>query len=188
MEEQEETLRYPIGRFVPEATPLPPERRAYWIGEAAGVAERLQAAVAGLTPAQLRTPYRSGGWTVLQVVHHMADNDVNAYLRFKRALTEERLAAPSYLQEVWAERPDYGEPPDDSLLLLRGLHGRFVRLLRSMRPDEFARAFTTEALGAITLDTALQRFVWHNRHHTAQIVALRERNGWTRTEDGRAPQ
>lgn len=178
MKATDDTLRYPIGRFAPEAEPLSPERRARWIGAAAGLAERLQAAVAGLAPAQLRTPYRPGGWTVLQVVHHMADNDVNAYLRFKRALSEERFAAPSYLQDVWAERLDYGEPLDDSLLLLRGLHGRFVRLLRSMRPDEFARAFTTEALGAITLDTALQRFVWHNRHHTAHIVMLRERNGW----------
>ncbi|MBB6732385.1 YfiT family bacillithiol transferase [Cohnella zeiphila] len=164
--------RYPIGRFEP-LPELTAEKRASLIRQLEGLAAELRRLVVNLSPDQLGMSYRPGGWSVRQVVHHLADNDMNAVLRFKRALTEEEPSASSYDQDKWAELPDYRETPiETSLDLLESLHCRFQVLLRALDPAEFRRTLRTEALGLITLDTALQRFVWHDRHHLAQIEGL----------------
>jgi hypothetical protein len=128
---------------------------------------------------QLQTPYRPGGWTIQQVVHHMADNDMNAYIRFKRALTEDEFLASSYREDTWAELIDYMDVPiDTSITLMESLHSRFTILLLKLPSSCFDRTLRTQALGVINLDIALQRFVWHNQHHISQIKSLLNRNGW----------
>jgi hypothetical protein len=162
-------LRFPIGAFKPAAQPDAEYRRAI-IAEVETLAPRLRDMVRNAVPGRLHVPYRPGGWNVQQIVHHMADNDMNAYLRFKRALTEEEPLAASYREDLWAELADYQYAPvEESVALLELLHRRFVVLLRSLAPEDFSRKLKTQALGSVTLDIALQRFVWHNRHHMAQI-------------------
>jgi len=164
-----ESIRYPIGRFEP-IDDQTGERRLALIEEIPGLANRLRKLIAGLPPERLLIPYREGGWTIAQIVHHLADNDMNAYLRFKRALTEEEPLASSYREDLWAELPDYRKlPPEHSLLLLEILHARFATLLADLEPAAFRRKLRTQVLGSVTLDVAMQRFVWHNRHHRAQI-------------------
>lgn len=162
-------IRYPIGPFEPIATPTSDQRQSF-IAQVPALVPELRACVEGLSPAQWRMPYREGGWTIAQIVHHLADNDMNAVLRFKRALTESEPLASSYLQDAFAELSDYRETPvEESLRLLELLHARFHRVLSGMSPEQFGRKLRTEAMGSVTLDTALQRFVWHDRHHAAQI-------------------
>lgn len=174
-----DAIRYPIGPFEPIASPTSEQRQTF-IAQIPALAPDLRACVDGLTPAQLRMPYREGGWTVAQIVHHLADNDMNAVLRFKRALTENEPIASSYLQDAFAELPDYRETPiEESLRLLELLHARFHRVLTGGAPEQFGRKLRTEAMGSVTLDTALQRFVWHGRHHAAQIRSFAVRMGWT---------
>ena len=132
-------LRYPVGRFTPESD-LSAERRQALIGEIAALPERLRAAVAGLDDRQLETPYRPGGWTVRQLVHHVADSHLNAYVRFKLGLTEDAPPVKPYDEAVWAELPDGAAVPiETSLRLLEALHERWTALLRALRPEQFAR-------------------------------------------------
>jgi hypothetical protein len=171
-------LRYPIGTFeaVNEVTS---QQRQAWIQAISEAPAKLRMAIEGLTSEQLGTPYRPGGWTVRQVVHHLADNNMNAYIRFKLALTEDQPVVSLYREDLWAELSDYHDTPiETSLLLLESLHKRFVILLRSLQPVDFSRSFTHATLGIMTLDTAVQRYDWHCRHHIAQITSLRERMGW----------
>ncbi|MDF2649452.1 MAG: yfiT [Paenibacillus sp.] len=171
-------LRYPIGHFVPNPNPTDGERNLC-ILQINDISKSLRGVLMNLDHAQLQTPYRSGGWTIQQVVHHMADNDMNAYLRIKRALTEDEPIANSYREDLWAELGDYKDVPiQTSILLLEALHNRLVPLLHSLCTDDFHRKLKTQALGVITIDIALQRFVWHNDHHMSQIRALRESKGW----------
>lgn len=170
-------FRYPIGQFEPIPNPIS-EQRNRVIEEILDIPEILRLTVHKLTPEQLLTPYRPGGWTVLQVVHHLADNDMNAYIRFKRALTEESPTASSYREDLWAELSDYRIPVETSLVLLESLHSRFAALLRSLTPSDFQRTFTSPTHGKMNLDAAAQRFAWHGRHHIAQIASLKERSGW----------
>ncbi|UVI33076.1 YfiT family bacillithiol transferase [Paenibacillus spongiae] len=172
-----EQYRYPIGRFEPFPAPTPEDRNRL-MEDIADAASRLRAAVQHLTMEQLQTPYRSGGWTIQQVIHHMADNDMNAYIRFKRALTEESPTATSYREDIWAEMRDYREPVELSITLLDVLHSRLVALLRSLAPEDFRKTFTSPTHGIMSLDLAMQRYAWHGRHHTAQIVSLKERMRW----------
>ncbi|MGF7035169.1 putative damage-inducible protein DinB [Paenibacillus mucilaginosus] len=172
-----DAYRFPIGPF--HGVPNPsPQQRMEWMEEILGLAPALRQTVHKLTGEQLLTPYRPGGWTVQQVVHHMADNDMNAFLRFKRALTEDAPAAGTYREDLWAELGDYRMPVEPSLALLEAVHQRFASLLRTLQPADYARSFVSPTHGALSLDTALQRFVWHNRHHTAQIASLKARMGW----------
>ncbi|WP_127532177.1 YfiT family bacillithiol transferase [Paenibacillus kobensis] len=174
-------LRYPLGRFE-SLVEVTAEERLNFIQQVPELAKQLRAMVSGLSHEQLQTPYRGGGWTIQQVVHHMADNDMNAVHRFKRALTEDAPLASSYREDSWAELDDYLRVPVSvSLSLLEALHCRFYVVLSSMNDNGFGRTLTTQLLGSITLDTALQRFVWHNRHHMAQIQSLIERSGWSST-------
>jgi uncharacterized damage-inducible protein DinB len=170
-------LQYPIGRFVPDAETTADKRRG-WIDEIAGAAGVFRRAVAGLTPDQLDTPYRPGGWTVRQVVHHMADSHAHVSMRFRLALTEREPAITAYNNAAWAELPDAKTAPVEvSLALLDALHQRWVLLLRSMAPADFARTFKRPDGSVMTLDRALQMYAWHGKHHAAHITSLRERTG-----------
>lgn len=171
-------LRYPIGRFKPEGT-LTPARRSALIGTIAGTPETLREAVRGLSPGQLDTPYRPGGWTVRQVVHHLPDSHLNSYVRFKLALTEERPTIKPYEEDRWAELADtFNTPVEVSLVLLESLHVRWVNLLRSLPEADWQRTLLHPQNGEMTLDHVLGLYAWHGPHHVAQITALWERMGW----------
>ena len=172
-----ERLRYPVGRFQHDGA-VTPSKRAAWIGEIAALPAHMRAAVTGLAEEQLDTPYRDGGWTVRQVVHHVADSHVNAYVRLKLALTEEAPAIKPYEEKLWADLPDSALPVDVSLSLIDALHHRWITLLRSMRDDAFARTWIHPEHGVRDLDFLLQLYAWHSRHHVAHVRSLRERRGW----------
>jgi uncharacterized damage-inducible protein DinB len=172
-------LRYPIGRFSRPERLSGTERREA-IERVAGTPAALRAAVAGLTPAQLDTPYRPDGWTVRQLVLHIPDSHLNAYTRFKLALTEDRPTIKPYDEARWAELPDTRDAPiEASLALLDGLHTRWVALLRAMTDADFARMLNHPESGPARLDQVLALYAWHGPHHVAHITALREREGWT---------
>lgn len=171
-----EQIRFPIGQFQLIEHPTP-EDRDRWIQEITDIPRILRLTVQDLTEEQLHIPYRPGGWTVCQVVHHMADNDMNAYIRFKRALTEDNPMASSYREDLWAELSDYRTPLEPSLVLLESIHSRFVVLLRSLHLSDFQKTFTSPTHGEMSLDVATQRYTWHGRHHIAQISSLKERLG-----------
>ncbi len=170
--------RYPIGRFH-YSGPLSDEGRAEAIQRIAEAPARLRAAVAGLNDAQLDTPYREGGWTVRQVVHHVPDSHMNSYVRVRLALTEEEPLIKPYDEARWAELRDSShEPVEVSLVLLEALHSRWVTLLRSLDEEGWARTFRHPETGPVSLDRAAALYAWHGRHHTAHITELRERKGW----------
>ncbi len=172
-------LRYPIGRFNPVASLTAPER-ATCIEQIAAAPGQFRRAVTGLTPAQLDTPYRDGGWTVRQLVHHLPDSHMNAYIRFKLGLTEEAPAIKTYEEKEWAQTPEVPKTPVEvSLALLDALHGRWVTLLRAMTPQQFGRTIKHPEWGTPSLDAMLALYAWHGRHHTAHVTTLRERMGWT---------
>lgn len=174
-----EDPRYPIGPFEFDGK-ADPKLREHWIGEIAAAPGALRAAVAGLTSQQLDTPYRTQGWTVRQVVHHVPDSHLNAYTRIKLALTEDEPLIKPYDQARWAELPDVRTTPvETSLTLLECLHRRWVLLLRELGPAEFGRRFRHPEHGrSIGLDEVLAMYAWHGRHHVAQITSLRTRMGW----------
>jgi uncharacterized damage-inducible protein DinB len=167
-----DNIRFPIGQFEPIINPSL-EDRANFVNQIPKITKTLRNIMKDLQPDQLNIPYRQDGWTIKQIVHHLADNDMNAYLRFKRALTEDEPISSSYREDLWAELSEYSDVPiENSLLLIETLHSRFLILLNGLKPDQFRRKLKTQVLGNITLDTALQRFVWHNQHHISQIESL----------------
>ncbi len=171
-------LRYPVGKFTfPDA--VGSKERVTLIDQIAEAPARLQAAVAGLSDPQLDTPYRPGGWTVRQVVHHVPDSHLNSYVRFHLALTEDEPTIKSYYEDRWAELPDARTAPVEiSLALLESLHRRWVALLRSLREADWKRTFRHPELGLLNLEKNLALYAWHGRHHVAHITGLREREGW----------
>src|SRR5579859_517139 len=170
--------RYPIGRFVPDATPTP-ETRTSHIQSIAGLPPRMRRAVAGLTDQQLNTPYREGGWTVRQVVHHVPDSHLNAYVRLKLALTEDKPTIKPYNEAAWAELADSKSAPiESSQTLLDSVHERWDRLWRSLKPEQFARVLVHPEHGERTVDWLVFLYAWHGRHHTAHITELRKQKGW----------
>lgn len=169
--------RYPIGKFTPVPS-LSGAERAARIEEIAAAPANFRRAVAGLNDAQLDTPYRSGGWTVRQVAHHLPDSHMNAYMRFKWGLTEDSPAIKTYEEKDWAKTPETSAPIGFSLDLLTSLHERWVTLLRGIRPADFARTIQHPEWGLPSLDTLLALYAWHGRHHTAHVTTLRERSGW----------
>jgi hypothetical protein len=174
----ETDLRYPIGKFQ-KLENLTVEQRRPLIGAIAEAPARLASAVANLTPAQLDTPYRPGGWTVRQVVHHVPDSHLNSYVRFKLALTEDEPTIKTYEEGLWAELGDIKTTPvETSLALLENLHKRWVVLLGSLTPAEWERKFRHPKMGPVTLNQTLALYAWHGRHHVAHITSLRERNRW----------
>jgi len=169
--------RYPVGRYTPVENTA--NARAEHIRMIGLLPKRLCAAIAGLNDAQLDTPYREGGWTVRQVVHHIADSHANSVIRFKLALTEDWPTIKPYDEKAWAELPDSKSLPiDSSLSLITGMHERWVALLESMREADFRRGYVHPERGKQDLATALAIYAWHCRHHTAHITALRARNNW----------
>lgn len=172
-----EALRYPIGRFLLDGAPTP-EKRAGWIASIEELPARAREAVGGLNESRLDSPYRVGGWTVRQLVHHVADSHMNAYVRLKLALTETAPAVRGYDEKLWAELPDSRLPVEVSLSLLDSLHARWVALLRSMKDETFARTWLHPEHGPRDLDFLVQLYAWHSRHHVAHVRSLRERRGW----------
>jgi len=170
-------LRYPIGQFAFASDPSPEQRRA-WIRWIADAPAQLRQAVSGLSDSQLDTPYRPDGWTLRQVVHHVPDSHLNAYVRFKLALTEETPTIKPYDENEWARLPDAKGPVDDSLMLLEALHRRWVILLHGMQEPDFRRPLVHPERGPVTNDWLLQVYAWHGAHHVAHITRLREREAW----------
>jgi len=171
-------LRYPIGELPPPSA-VNSVDRASAIDVIAALPDEIRHAVRNLSSSQLDTPYRPGGWTVRQVVHHMADSHLNAYVRMKLALTEETPTISPYDEKIWASLPDSTLPVEISLNLLDSLHARWAALYRSLAPADFSRTFRHPELdGLQTLDRQLQSYSWHSRHHVAHIARLREREGW----------
>ena len=172
-------LRYPVGRFDP-AAPVSMDMRAPAMATIADLPRHMRAAVAGLTDVQLDTAYRPGGWTVRQVVHHVADSHVNAYIRLKLALTEDTPTIKPYDEKTWAGLADSRMPIEVSLTLLEAVHARWVVLCKALSPADYARTFTHPEYpdGPRTIDWHLQVYAWHSRHHVAHITSLRQREGW----------
>ncbi|MDF2630048.1 MAG: putative metal-dependent hydrolase yfiT [Symbiobacteriaceae bacterium] len=173
-----EDLRYPIGQFQFDGA-ISWEQVQAWIHELGQCPGALRQAVAGLSAEQLDTPYRPGGWTVRQVVHHLPDAHLLNYARYRWTLTEEQPAIPAWNKDRWAALPDaqWG-PTEVSLTLLESIHLRWDLLLRAMSPQDFARSFYHPTRGLMTLEMALGIYAWHGRHHVAHITALRTRMGW----------
>ena len=171
-------LRYPVGRLAYD-NDVTAEKRGGWIRQIAGTPDAMRQAVAGLTEAQFETPYRPDGWTVRQVLHHVPDSHLNAYVRFKLALTEDNPTIRPYNEAAWARVADTARTdPQVSLALLDALHHRWVILLESMAAADFARPLFHPDNGPMTLDRLLQMYAWHGRHHVAHITELRKREGW----------
>lgn len=170
--------RYPIGKFNGQA-PVDQQERERFLKDIEETPRKLRAAVEGLSDKQLDTPYREGGWTVRQVVHHVPDSHLNSYVRFKLALTEDVPTIKTYHEDRWAELADSKNTPIEvSLNLLETLHKRWVNLLRSLTDQDWNRTFCHPELGVLTLDKTLALYSWHGRHHVAHVTGLRERMGW----------
>lgn len=171
-------LRYPVGRFEKPERLSDAERRDR-IDQVDQTPAALRRALAGLGEEQLDTPYRPGGWTVRQVTHHISDSHLNAYVRMKLAVTEDRPTVKTYDEARWAELPDgRGAPVELSLVLLEALHRRWVLFMRSLKPADFSNAVNHPESGMMSLDTLLAMYAWHGRHHVAHVTSLRGRMGW----------
>ena len=170
-------LRYPVGRFTPRAETTDVIDAA--IHDIESLPAALRAAVSGLSDQQLETPYRPGGWTVRQVVHHVADSHMNGLTRTKLALTEDNPTIKPYDEAAWAELADARLPIDSSLTIIDGIHRRWVQVLRSLSAEQFGRTFVHPEHGkTMTIGYQVQDYGWHSRHHVAHVTALRQREGW----------
>src|SRR5271156_6699481 len=170
--------KYPIGDFVPPGT-ISADERTEAIATLAELPEQLRNAVDGLSSAQLGTPYREGGWTLRQVVHHVADSHMNAYVRVRLALTEDWPTVKPYAESRWAELADARTlPVEASLSLLEPLHRRWVALLESLSDADWQRGYVHPEMGREALGRVIAMYAWHGRHHTAHVTALRQRMGW----------
>lgn len=169
--------RFPIGP-APSVSFLTPEERRARLTALRALPDEFVAALAGLTPLQLDTPYREGGWTLRQLAHHVPDSHLNAFVRTKLALTEDEPVIKPYEETRWAELPDSRLDPASSLELLRGLHVRWAALLENLPESGWRRRFLHPVNGPTTLDAMLAYYAWHGQHHTAHLVNLRQRRGW----------
>jgi uncharacterized damage-inducible protein DinB len=173
-----DTRRQPIGSFTPDSNPTP-EKRQVWIQDLSEHPMLAQNAVADLSTSQLDTRHRPDGWTIRQIIHHLADNQVLGYFRMRWALTEDSPTVQLYDQDAWAALPDAAaQPVRASVDTMHAVYRRWTYLLKSLGARDFECAFEHPAAGRITLDHALQMYDWHGRHHIAQITALREEKGW----------
>jgi hypothetical protein len=172
-------LRYPIGEYEPRPFSIP--QKVEWLADLKFLPLQLEAAINNLDEAQLHTAYREGGWTIHQLVHHVADSHMNAYIRFKLALTEENPTIKPYEEKLWADMNDVQKLPINiSLTLLHALHTRWHEALKYVTDNEWNNRtiFHPEHKKTIRLWTLLGMYAWHGKHHTAHILSLRERNGW----------
>lgn len=173
-----EELKFPIGKFK-YAGKLTEELKNKYIRDYEEAPALLRNAVEGLTEEQLNAPYRPGGWTIKQVVHHMPDSHMNSYMRFKLTLTEDKPAIKTYKEELWAQLGDsMNTPISVSLDLFESLHKRFVILLKSMKLEDFDRTYLHPVFGLVPLESIVGLYAWHGKHHTAHITSLRKRMGW----------
>ncbi|WP_026575571.1 YfiT family bacillithiol transferase [Bacillus sp. UNC438CL73TsuS30] len=170
-------MKYPIGKFQFNGE-ITNNITKDWINEIESLPRLLRDAVKDLDYEQLDTPYRSGGWTVRQVIHHLADSHMNAYVRFKLALTEEKPVIKPYEETKWAELSDYKLPIDISLSLLDTLHQRWTNLLRSLSPADMDKTFIHPDSGEVSIGKNIGIYAWHGRHHLAHITSLCNRKGW----------
>lgn len=171
-------LRYPIGRFN-KGIKVTESLIQEFINDIESLPGLLESEVINLNKAQLNTPYREEGWTIRQVVHHLPDSHLQAYVRFKLALTEENPAIKTYKENLWAELKDTIETPIEiSLQLLDSLHKRWTVLLKSLSPEQFDKTFYHPEWETISLRTTLALYAWHGKHHLAHITKLKERMGW----------
>jgi hypothetical protein len=165
-----ETLRYPVGKLPRHQGPLEPAARERYLATIDAAPARFRSLVAGLSDAQLDTPYRPGGWTIRQVVHHVPDSHLNAYVRMKLAVTEDQPVIKTYEESRWAELPDGKTGPVNiSLALLEALHTRWLAFLRALPASDFSKTFTHPQWGSVTVDEAIVMYEWHCRHHAAHI-------------------
>ncbi|MEP7164767.1 MAG: YfiT family bacillithiol transferase [Ferruginibacter sp.] len=173
-----ETLKYPIGKYIEQ--PFSNEQLKEWLLDIGSLPQHIEYAITNLDEAQLDTPYREGGWTVKQVVHHVADSHMNAYIRFKLGLTEEDPAIKPYEEKAWAEMIDSKNIPINvSITLLYALHSRWSEILKNISREEWNRTvFHPEHKKQMTLWFLLGMYAWHSRHHVAHITSLRERMSW----------
>jgi uncharacterized damage-inducible protein DinB len=170
--------RYPIGKFTFDIPPTEAQRNQF-IDDIEQTPSALRAAIKNLSPEQIETPYRDGGWTVRQVVHHVPESHMNSYMRFKLALTEDEPIIKPYMEDLWASTPEVESTPlEVSLVLLDSLHDRWVRLLRGLKPADWKRTFRHPKLGTMPLEKNLALYSWHGKHHVAHITELRKRMGW----------
>ena len=170
--------RYPIGKFSYDGT-LSAGQKQQFLNDIEQAPGQLSAAVKGLTAAQLDTPYREGGWTVRQLAHHVPDSHMNAYVRFKLALTEDEPTIKPYAENLWAQLGDVSATPvETSLCLLDCLHTRWMKLLRAMTAEQWKRTMRHPEQGVMTLERVLALYAWHGRHHVAHVTTLRESKGW----------
>jgi uncharacterized damage-inducible protein DinB len=172
-----EDLRFPVGKF-DKNLEIKPEQRKKFIETISQLPKTLEKSIADLSDEQLDTPYRPEGWTVRQTVHHVADSHMNAYTRFKLALTEDVPTIRPYAEDRWADLADSRLPVDVSLKIIEGIHERWSALLESMSDADFQKQLNHPDSGVWTLENFLGLYEWHSRHHTAHITKLRERNGW----------
>jgi hypothetical protein len=171
-------LRYPIGRFE-RPTEFSDTSRAAAVAAIASAPAALRRSVHGLSNSQLDTPYRPDGWTVRQLVHHVADSHVNAYVRHRLALTEDNPTIKPYDENLWAELPDSKSAPiESSLQMLEAMHERWVLSIKVMEPASFSRTLNHPERGPMTLDLMLELYAWHGAHHVAHVTDLRKREGW----------
>ena len=170
--------RYPIGRF-DRKTNVTKEMHGDFIKIIKALPSQLRKEVEDLSQYQLDTPYRDGGWTIRQVIHHLADSHINSYVRFKLALTEDNPQIKTYEEHLWAELPDtFNTPIEVSLQLLDSLHIRWAILLNELTDRQFERTFQHPDWGNITLNKTTALYAWHSKHHLAHITELKKRMGW----------
>lgn len=173
-----ENLSYPMGKYIPK--PFSEEQLQEWIIDIKNLPQHLENAVINLNEAQLDTPYREGGWKVNQLIHHVADSHMNAFTRFKLALTEDNPTIKPYDQDAWVMLADTTNVPINiSLTLLHALHARWTELLKNIKPSEWERTVVhPEHNKQMTVWYLLGMYAWHSLHHTAHITSLRERMKW----------
>jgi len=173
-----EDIRYPIGKFTTQEN-YTPEEISSFLNRIEELPSKLESAIRNLNDSQLDTPYREGGWTVRQVVHHVADSHMHAYIRTKWTLTENEPVIKAYLEKLWAETSETKSPPDISISFLKALHAKWVILLRSIPADDLNRFFVhPETRKQITLKTLMGTYAWHGKHHLAHITQLKRQKGW----------
>jgi hypothetical protein len=178
LELQEVDPRYPVGKFRRPAA-VTHEDRAVAIAAIAEMPAKLSEALKGLAAQQLATPYREGGWTVQQLVHHIADSHMNAFVRVRLALTEDWPTIAAYDEKAWAMLHDSTNAPVGwSVVLVENLHARWVMLLKSMKDEQWERGVKHPERGPMSLEMATLLYAWHSKHHVAHITSLREREGW----------
>ena len=174
----EDTLRYPIGKFSSKEGYSTAELDQF-IARIESLPTRLEKEVSNLSVSQLDTPYREGGWTVRQVIHHMADSHMNAYIRVKWSLTEETPMIKAYDEKSWAETPETKADPLLSIALLKALHAKWILLLKQLSPAELKKGYIhPETKKHVRLDHLMGLYAWHGDHHLTHITSLKRRKGW----------